>query len=111
MTNAEKYKSDYDRNEGFNKFCNSHECFNCPIAQGCAWCSAYNYQKFGTANHRATFICPMHKARVLANVYYWNKYYRQNNIQKRMKNYCPKEWALDIISEEEYNMLNELASD
>ena len=31
MTNAEKYKSNYYRNEGFNKFCNSHECFNCPI--------------------------------------------------------------------------------
>ena len=31
MTNAEKYKSDYDRFEGFNKFCNSHECINCPI--------------------------------------------------------------------------------
>ena len=53
----------------------------------------------------------MHKARALVNVYYWNKYYRQNNMPKRMKNYCPKEWALDIISEEEYNMLNELASD
>lgn len=48
------------------------ECFNCPIAAGCAWCSAYNYQTFGTANKRATFICPMHKARALANVYYWN---------------------------------------
>ena len=21
----------------------TEECFNCPIAQGCAWCSAYNY--------------------------------------------------------------------
>ena len=31
MTNAEKYKSDYDRFEGFNKFCNSHECITCPI--------------------------------------------------------------------------------
>ena len=28
-----------------------------------------------------------------------------------MKNYCPKEWALQIISEEEYEMLNKLAED
>ena len=24
----------------------------------------------------------MHKARSLANVYYWNKYYKKNNIDK-----------------------------
>ena len=87
------------------------ECFYCPIAAQCAWCTAYNWESQGSINKRATYICPMHKARALVNVYYWNKYYRQNNMQKRMKNYCPKEWALDIISEEEYNMLNELASD
>jgi uncharacterized protein len=49
------------------------ECFNCPVASGCAWCTAYNYDKFGDFNKRATFICVMHKARVLANHYYWNK--------------------------------------
>lgn len=46
------------------------ECFYCPIAKGCSWCTAYNYEVFGTINKRATFICPMHKARALANVYY-----------------------------------------
>ena len=35
---------------------------------------AYNYEKFGDINHRATFICPMHKASALINVYYWNMY-------------------------------------
>ncbi len=24
------------------------ECFACPIASGCSWCSAYNYQCTGT---------------------------------------------------------------
>lgn len=24
------------------------ECFNCPVAEGCSWCTAYNYQVFGT---------------------------------------------------------------
>ena len=46
------------------------ECFYCPIASGCSWCSAYNYQTFGTVDKRATFICEMHKARSLALVYY-----------------------------------------
>ena len=64
------------------------ECINCPIAAGCAWCSAYNYEYFGELNKRATFICIMHKARALANVYFWNKYYR--------------------AIEEEYNMLLDL---
>ncbi|MDR1559142.1 MAG: radical SAM peptide maturase, CXXX-repeat target family [Clostridiales bacterium] len=49
------------------------ECFNCPVASGCAWCSGYNYDCFGTPNKRATFICGMHKARVKANEYYWTK--------------------------------------
>ena len=85
------------------------ECFYCPIAQGCAWCSAYNYQKFGTANKRATFICIMHKARALANIYYWNTWYRKNNLSKRLENYVPDKWALDIINIDELNYLKELS--
>lgn len=46
------------------------ECYYCPIAEGCAWCTAYNYQVFGTPDKRATFICEMHKAESLANVYF-----------------------------------------
>lgn len=75
------------------------ECFNCPIASGCGWCSAYNYECFGTANKRATFICEMHKARSLANCYYWFS----QNVHKNI--YCPKEWAINIIGEEEYKKL------
>lgn len=36
------------------------ECFYCPIANGCSWCSGYNYEEFGTPNKRATYICCMH---------------------------------------------------
>ncbi|MFR7743876.1 MAG: hypothetical protein ACLU3I_11740 [Acutalibacteraceae bacterium] len=53
------------------------ECFACQIASGCSWCSAYNYQCTGTPDKRVTYICPMHKARVLANAYYWNKLHRR----------------------------------
>ena len=85
------------------------ECFYCPIAAGCAWCSGYNYQVNGTPNKRVTYICCMHKARALANVYFWNKYYLKHNIDKTFEMHCPKEWALEIIDEDEYNMLLELS--
>ena len=85
------------------------ECFNCPIASGCAWCSAYNYEEFGTADKKTTYHCGMHKARVLANVYYWNKLYRAVDNDKRFRLNIPKEWALEIISESEYDFLLELS--
>lgn len=84
------------------------ECIECPIGSECGWCSAYNYQETGTPNKRVTYICCMHKARALANVYFWNKYYINNNIDKVFPMNCPKEWALEIIDENEYNMLVEL---
>lgn len=86
----------------------TEECFNCPIAKGCAWCSAYNYQVFGTVNKRATFICDMHKARVLACSYYWNKACKKENINTRFKLWIPEEWALEIIPKEEWEMLKSL---
>lgn len=81
------------------------ECFYCPIGTGCGECSAYNYQVYGTPDHKSTFICDLHKARSLANVYFWNKYYRKNNIPKRFKMHCPENWAVPIIGEDEYAML------
>lgn len=86
------------------------ECWDCPIAAGCAWCSGWNYQLYGTPDKRCTRICIMHKARSLANVYYWNKWYRQNGIDKKFKMHLPREEALKIIDEQEYNMLLELSS-
>lgn len=44
----------------------SAACLACPVASGCGWCSAYNYERFGSVNHRATFLCQTHQARVLA---------------------------------------------
>lgn len=84
------------------------ECYYCPIAEGCSWCSAYNYQENGTPDSRCTYICEMHKARSLANVYFWNTYYRKTNSNKRFKMHCPEEWALQIIDKEEYEKLKEL---
>ena len=83
------------------------ECFHCSIASGCAWCSAWNYQKTGSSNKRATTICIMHQARSLANVYFWNSYYALNKREKRMPLYLDQKKAIEIIGEEEYNMLLE----
>ena len=87
----------------------SKECMECPIATGCGWCTAYNYQETGSVNKRCTYICWTHRARSLANVYYWNKVHIKNNESERYRLYLPKEIALEIISEEEYDMLLELA--
>lgn len=87
------------------------ECFYCPIGEGCAECAAYNYQCFGTPDHHATFSCDMHKARCLANTYFWNKYYRKIDSPERIKVWCPEEWALEIIDKDEYEMLLDLAKE
>ncbi|MCL2646422.1 MAG: radical SAM peptide maturase, CXXX-repeat target family [Phycisphaerales bacterium] len=51
------------------------ECLDCEVASGCAWCQAYNYDAADTDTifQRATYICKLHKARVRANNYLWNK--------------------------------------
>lgn len=84
------------------------ECFYCPIASGCGWCSAYAYQYYGGFGKRTTFTCIMHKAEALANAYYWNKFYLQENINKVFLMHIPKEWALEIISEDEFDMIKDL---
>lgn len=81
------------------------ECFYCPIAEGCSWCSAYNYQENGTADKRVTYICEMHKARALANAYYWAKYYEKSKPDNKYSLYVSREWALKIIPEEEFEYL------
>ena len=85
------------------------ECWNCPIASGCSWCSAYNYQVYGTPDKRVTYICIMHKARVLATSYYWNTLLRKSGSAKRFALNVPESWAVPIIGEEEYRMLKTLA--
>jgi uncharacterized protein len=81
------------------------KCLDCPIASGCSLCTGYNYDKFGDPNHKATFICEPHQARVMANYYYWNKLYKKLNLDKKADLNIPKEWALKIISDDEYTKL------
>lgn len=60
----------------------NEECNSCSVRRGCAICLGYNYDRFGDPNHRATFICVMHKARVCANEYFWNKLYQKLGLDK-----------------------------
>lgn len=59
------------------------KCKTCEVASGCAWCQGENYDtaETNTIYHRATAICKMHKARVRANNYYWNKLYRKLELE------------------------------
>lgn len=81
------------------------ECWNCSIARGCGWCTALNYQETGTPNKRCTYICWMHRARSLANVYFWNNVFKKNNLSDDFKLQLDKDLALEIIDEKEYEML------
>ncbi|MGA2507860.1 MAG: radical SAM peptide maturase, CXXX-repeat target family [Chitinispirillaceae bacterium] len=57
-------------------------CLECDVASGCAWCQGLNYDEASsdTIYQRAVFICKMHKARVRANRYYWERF---NRIQDK----------------------------
>ena len=108
MTNA-KCRNCINTLKAVNRINQStEECINCPIADGCAWCQAYNYQEFGDFHHRATYICIMHKARALANAYFWNLYYWKHNEIFRFKIWLPDEECLKIIPQEELDLLKAL---
>ena len=59
------------------------KCIDCEVASGCAWCQGENYDAADTNTiyQRSTAICKMHKARVRANNYYWNKLYRKLELE------------------------------
>lgn len=63
----------------------TQECINCPVASGCAWCQAENYDcsPDGSLFHRSTAICKMHKARVRANQYYWEKLEKHKQTEQK----------------------------
>ena len=52
----------------------------------------------------------MHKARVLANVYYWNKLYNKLNIDKTFKLNLSKEESIKYISSQEYDYLYKISN-
>lgn len=67
----------------------TQECIDCEVASGCAWCQGENYDAADTNTiyQRSTAICKMHKARVRANNYYWNKLYRKLELEGEREEY------------------------
>lgn len=67
----------------------NEECLNCEVASGCAWCQGENYDaaQTNTVYQRSTAICKMHKARVRANNYYWNKLFRKLELENKQEEY------------------------
>lgn len=67
----------------------SRDCISCEVAEGCAWCQGENYDSADTHTvyQRSTAICKMHKARVRANNYYWNKLYRKLELEGLREEY------------------------
>lgn len=65
------------------------KCIECEVASGCAWCQGENYDAAQTSTiyERATAICLMHKARVRANNYYWNKLFRVLELEGRREEF------------------------
>lgn len=65
------------------------KCMDCEVASGCAWCQGENYDAADTDTiyQRSTAICKMHKARVRANNYYWNKLFRKLKLEGRREEY------------------------
>lgn len=104
---TEEEKSFYKAMRAINRRTQStDECFNCPVASGCSWCAAWNYQKFGgILDKRDTGLCWMQRARALANCYYLNKRYRAENSEKRMPLYLDRTTAKNLIDDKEYDML------
>lgn len=70
------------------------ECIECDVASGCAWCQGENYDAAETSTvfQRSIAICKMHKARVRANNFYWNKLFRKLEI-----NGMREEWEKDHL--------------
>jgi uncharacterized protein len=74
----------------------SQDCIECEVASGCAWCQGENYDtaQTNTIYQRSTAICKMHKARVRANNYYWNKLYRKLELEGEREQFESKETSL-----------------
>lgn len=76
------------------------ECVDCEVASGCAWCQGENYDAADTPTiyQRSTAICKMHKARVRANNYYWNKLYRKLELEGEREEFEKNKKSLkDVI--------------
>lgn len=78
----------------------SQECIDCEVASGCAWCQGENYDAADTNTifQRSTAICKMHKARVRANNYYWNKLFKKMENEGSFAEYKEDQFVINSNS-------------
>lgn len=78
----------------------TQECIDCEVAEGCAWCQGENYDAADTPTiyQRATAICKMHKARVRANNYYWNKLFRKLELEGQREEYEKSKPTMNVVT-------------
>lgn len=68
----------WNRMRPFQTFCNqitSEPCIKCELHNGCKICPAENYDSSSSSTiyEQSTSACLMHKAKIRAKNYYWNK--------------------------------------
>lgn len=79
----------------------SEKCFDCPVSSGCGECNGLVYELTGTPNYKLRGICEMHKARTLANHYYWNRLYKIEGENREYKLTLPEEDIKNLTDYEE----------
>ena len=82
-------------------------CFDCPIGNSCANCTALSHTVYGTPNRKTTFTCIQNIAEALANIYYWSRLIIEKphyDLPVR-KNNLPDSWSLLVVDEDELENL------
>src|SRR5574344_627376 len=59
---------------------NSPDCEHCEAYVSCPNCTAFCYDETGSIFDRVNYMCDIHKARYKANIYYWNKLAKKENV-------------------------------
>lgn len=112
---TEKEQRNNDSFDGVTAWsCADEECRNCPIASACGYCSAYNYETYGTVNKRTKFHCNTHRVRYLVT-YYYQQSYKLKTGKDFGYNMDPKlllddDMIINLIGEDEFKILKELES-
>ena len=86
-----------------NRVQSDEECKNCEIARGCGFCQGFNYDdsSTGTNFYRAKYICKMHKARIRANNYFFDKLLSREGYRRNIDNMLVKK--LYFLMDDDYS--------
>ena len=115
IATTETYKKNFESMVESRYSSSSYKCYNCPLSEMCMYCSANNYNMAKEMHHRSTVACNMQIVDQLVRAYGVNKIYRKYESYNHNYYYMtyhvliPKEYAIPIIGEEEYNLIKYLS--